>query len=123
MDGVSLIEGQTLKHWEERLANIEQNQLALIKLIKEVAQPSQKSAIPDFITIEDAAKKYNTSKTTIYNKIKLFVKKVGREIDRLQMGTHNLVNEVELLQALRIKTPIPEIFEQKMRDRKRGFKK
>lgn len=123
MDGVSLIEGQTLKHWEERLANIEQNQLALLKLIKEVAQPTLKSSIPDFITIEDAAKKYNTSKTTIYNKIRLFVKKVGREIDRLQMGTHNLVNEVELLEALRIKTPVPEIFKQKMRDRKRGFKK
>lgn len=123
MDGVSLIEGQTLKHWEERLANIEQNQLAILKLIKEVAQPTQKSSIPDFITIEDAAKKYNTSKTTIYNKIRLFDKKVGREIDRLQMGTHNLVNEVELLEALRIKTPVPEIFKQKMRDRKRGFKK
>lgn len=122
MEGISLIEGETLKHWEQRLANIEQNQLAIMKLIKEVAKESPQSSIPDFITIEDAAKKYNTSKTTIYNKIKLFVKQIGREIDRLQMGTYNLVNEVELLEALRLKTPTPEIFKQKMKERKRSAK-
>lgn len=69
MEGVSIIEGQTLKHWEQRLTNIEQNQLALMKLMQQMAPTQTQSSVPDFITAENAAKKYNVSKTTIYNKI------------------------------------------------------
>lgn len=110
MEGVSIIEGQTLKQWEQRLLNIEQNQLAILKRIDQLNPINTQSSVPDFISVEIAAKKYNVSKQTIYNKIKLFLKFKGRSIDRLQMGSTNLVNEVELLEALRYKTPIPIIF-------------
>jgi hypothetical protein len=113
MDGVSLIEGQTLKHWEQRLVNIEQNQLAILKRIDQLNPTLSQSSVPDFISVENAAKKYNVSRQTIYNKIKLFNKFKGRSIDRLQMGSANLVNEIELLEALRFKTPIPPIFNKK----------
>lgn len=110
MEGVSIIEGQTLKQWEQRLLGIEQAQLALIKLVQQILPAKIQSSVPDFITVENAAKKYNVSKTTIHNKINLFNKLKGRTIDRLQMGTFNMVNEVELLEALRIKSPTPIIF-------------
>lgn len=113
MEGVSIIEGQTLKQWEQRLFGIEQAQMALIKLVQQIVPVQQQSSVPDFISVENASKKYNISKTTIYNKINLFSKQKGREIDRLQMGTFNLVNEVELLEALRIKSPVPVIFKSK----------
>ena len=50
---------------------------------------------------------FNVSKQTIYNKIKLFDASKGRGIDRLQVGTSKLVNEIELLEAMRLKTPTP----------------
>jgi hypothetical protein len=114
MEGVSIIEGQTLKQWERRLEGIEQTQLALIKLIRQIIPAQQQSSVPDFISVENAAKKYNVSKTTIHNKINLFSKVKGRSIDRLQMGSFNLVNEVELLEALRLKGPTPGIFKTKV---------
>ena len=100
MEGISLIEGQTLKHWEQRLLNIEQNQLAILKKIDQLNPVANQSSVPDFITIENAAKKFNVSKQTIYNKIKLFDASKGRGIDRLQVGTSKLVNEIELLEAM-----------------------
>ncbi|MCC6372961.1 MAG: hypothetical protein IT236_18305 [Bacteroidia bacterium] len=110
MEGITLIEGETLKHWEQRLLNIEQNQLAILKKIDQLNPSSNLNSVPDFISVENAAKKYNVSKQTIYNKINLFYKYKGRTIDRLQMGSSNLVNEIELLEAIRFKTPVPLIF-------------
>lgn len=110
MEGVSIIEGQTLKHWERRLNCIEQNQMALMKLVQQLVPVQSYSSVPDYITVENAAKKYSVSKTTIYNKINLFHGKKGRDIDRLQSGAFNLVNEVELLEALRMKSPAPVFF-------------
>lgn len=102
-----------MKQWEQRLHTIEQAQMALINMVKQILPVQQQSSVPDFISVENASKKYNISKTTIYNKINLFNKEKGREIDRLQMGTFNLVNEVELLEALRIKNPVPLVFSNK----------
>jgi hypothetical protein len=106
-------EGQTLKHWEQRLANIEQNQLAILKVIQQLNPFKMASTVPDFISIGNAAKKYQTTRGTIYTKIKLFESAKGREIDRLRKGAFNLVNEFELLEAMRLKSPIPEIFKKK----------
>lgn len=110
MEGVSIIETQTILTWEKRFINMENLLMELLKLNKQIVPGNLQHSIPDFITIENAAKNYHTSKTTIYTKIKLFEKLTGRKIDRMQIGTFNLVNEVELLEAMRIKTPVPELF-------------
>lgn len=110
MEGLSIIEGQTLRKWEQRLLSIEQNQLAIMKLIQLLMPPTKQSSIPDFISIFDACKKYHVSKVTINNKIKLFEKMNDREIDRLQSGKFYLINEAELQNALRIKTQFENIF-------------
>ena len=110
MDGLSIIEGQTLRKWEQRLSNIEQNQLAIMKLVQLLMPPLTQSSIPDFISIVDASKKYHVSKVTINNKIKLFEKMNGREIDRLQSGKFYLINEAELQNALRIKSHFKDLF-------------
>ena len=113
MDGLAIIEGQTLRRWEERLLSIEQNQLAIMKLIQLLMPPLTQSNIPDFISISDASKKYHVSKVTINNKIKLFEKINNREIDRLQSGKYYLINESELQNALRLKLPQITIFKSK----------
>ncbi len=110
MDGLSIIEGQTLRKWEQRLLSIEQNQLAIMKLIQLLMPPTSQSNIPDFISIADASKKYHVSKVTINNKIKLFEKMNAREIDRLQSGKFYLINEAELQNALRLKSQFENIF-------------
>lgn len=113
MEGVSIIETQTILTWEKRFINMENLLMELLRLNKQAVPNNLQHSVPDFITIENAAKNYNTSKTTIYTKIKLFEKLKGKKIDRIQIGTFNLVNEVELLEAMRIKTPIPELFKLK----------
>ena len=110
MEGLTIIEGQTLKKWEQRLLSIEQNQLAIMKLIQHLMPPINQSNIPDFISIIDASKKYHISKVTINNKIKLFEKSNHKEIDRLQSGKYYLINEAELQIALRIKTQFQNVF-------------
>ncbi len=118
MEGVSIIGTQTIKEWELRFANMEQMLLSLIKCSKEANSSNLQSGVPGFISIATAAKKYDLSRTTIYNKINLFVKSKGRDIDRLQTGTLNKVSEIELLEALRIKGEVPEVFKKKKkRDR------
>jgi hypothetical protein len=113
MNGLSIIEGQTLRKWEQRLLSIEQNQLAIMKLIQLLMPPLTQSNIPDFISITDASKKYHISKVTINNKIKMFEKINNREIDRLQSGKYYLINESELQNALRLKLPQLNIFKSK----------
>ena len=110
MEGLSIIEGQTLRRWEQRLLNIEQNQLAIMKLIQFLMPPLTQSHIPDFISIADASKKYHVSRVTINNKVKLFEKMNDREIDRLQSGKYYLINEAELQNALRLKSLIQHKF-------------
>jgi hypothetical protein len=104
MDGLSIIEGRTLKHWEERLTNIEQNQLAIMKLIEKLLPPLSQSSVPDFISISDASKKYHVSKVTINNKIRLYEHNFKKEIDRLQAGKFYLINEYELQVAIKLKS-------------------
>ncbi len=110
MEGLSLIEGKTLLKWEQRLLNIEQNQLAIMKLLQLLMPPISQSNIPDFISISDASKKYHISKVTISKKIKLFEKTNDRKIDRLQSGKFYLINEAELQNALRLKLTPSQIF-------------
>ena len=104
MDGLSIIEGKILRHWEERLTSIEQNQLALLKLIEKLLPPLSQSSVPDFISISDASKKYHISKVTINNKIKLFESAFNKAIDRLQAGKYYLINEYELQEAIKLKS-------------------
>jgi hypothetical protein len=113
MGGITIIQSQTLKIWEQKLINIEQNQLAKMKLIQQNLIGHIQSNFPDFTSIIKAAKKFNISRATIHNKIKLFENLKGRKINRLQMGSSNLDNEIELLEALRIITPTPVIFQTK----------
>jgi hypothetical protein len=103
MEGLSIIESQTLKEWKERLFSLEQNQLFLIKLVQQLMPPLKHSSIPDFISIADACEKYHLSRVSINNKIKLFKKEKKREIDRMQSGNYYLINEAELQEAIRIK--------------------
>lgn len=115
MEGVSIIGTQIIKDWELRFANMEQMLLSLIKSNKEGSSPNSQSSVPGFISIANAAKKYDLSRTTIYNKINLFIKAKGRDIDRLQTGNLNKVNETELLEALRIKGETPTIFKKPLK--------
>lgn len=104
MEGLSIIEGQILRKWEQRLTSIEQNQLAIMKLIEQLLPPLSQSSVPDFISIADASKKYHISKVTINNKIKLFELNFNKEIDRLQAGKYYLINEYELQIAIKLKS-------------------
>ena len=106
MEGLSIIEGQILRKWEQRLSGIEQNQLAIMKLIERLLPPLAQSSVPDFISISDASKKYHISKVTINSKIKLFKLNFKREIDRLQAGKYYLINEHELQLAIKLKSDI-----------------
>jgi hypothetical protein len=110
MQVISLIEGKELDHIKKRLEAIEQNQLALIKLVQQLTPVVNQSAIPGFISIQDACQKYKTSHVNINNKIKQFKLMKGREIDRLQSGTFKLINESELQEALRLKRALTVAF-------------
>src|SRR5215208_7137895 len=102
MEGISLIETKALQSIFQRLENIEQSQLALMKALQLISNTSQ-SNVPEFISIQDACVKYHVSHVTINNKIKLFKEVKKRKIDRLQSGGFHLINEIELQEALRIK--------------------
>jgi hypothetical protein len=103
MEGVTLIEGKALLSIVQRLENIEQNQLAIMKQLQNLMPTINQSTIPDFISIKDACKKYHTSHVNINNKMKSFKTLKNKEIDRLQSGGFFLINEAELQEALRIK--------------------
>ena len=103
MEGIILIEGQIFKSWDSRFTNMEQLILSLAKKLDKINPSVSQSNVPDFISIEDASKKYKISRVTINNKIKLFQKIKKKEIDRLQSGNYYLINEVELQEAIRIK--------------------
>ncbi len=113
MEGVSIIETDALKDLVLRISNMEKMLMELIKFNKDALHGNMTNNVPGFITIKDAAKKYHFSKTTIHNRINLFKKLKGREIDRLQTGNEKQVNEVELLEALRLTVDIPFIFKKK----------
>jgi hypothetical protein len=103
MEGVTLIEGKVLLSIVQRLENIEQNQLALMKQLQLLMPTVNQGSVPDFISIADACIKYHVSHVTINNKINLFKTTNKRNIDRLQSGGFFLINEAELQEALRIK--------------------
>jgi hypothetical protein len=108
MEGISLIEGKVLQGIVQRLENIEQNQLAIMKELQQLHPKTSQSNVPEFISIQDACEKYHVSHVTINNKIKLFKEAKNREIDRLQSGGFYLINETELQEALRIKGEYPK---------------
>lgn len=110
MEGLAIIEGKVLETLKLRLENIEQTQLAIIKLLQNLMPAPAQSSVPGFISINDACEKYHVSHVTINKKIKLFNSLKGRKIDRLQSGSFNLINELELQEALRIKGAIPQAF-------------
>jgi hypothetical protein len=110
MEGLSIIEGKELQHLKERLINIEQTQLAVIKLIQQLVPSPIQNNVPGFISIQDACEKYKTSHVNINNKIKQFRIIRGREIDRLQSGSYKLINEAELQEALRLKRTLTVVF-------------
>lgn len=109
MEGLAIIEGKALAELKQRLENIEQGQLAIIKLIQDLMPPAMQGNVIGFILITDACKKYHVSHVTINNKIKLFNALNGRKIDRLREGNYHLINEVELQEALRIKGIMPRL--------------
>ncbi len=109
MEGVTLIEGKVLLGIVQRLENIEQNQLAIMKKLQQLMPRVNQGTVPDFISITDACIKYHVSHVTINNKIKLFKTVYKREIDRLQSGGFYLINESELQEALRIKGSYPKV--------------
>ena len=113
MEGIALIEGKELAWLKQQVLCLQKQNEVLIQLIKEIIPVKSQSSVPDFISIQDACKKYKVSHTTINNKIKAFSVVKGREIDRLRSGTHFLINEVELQEALRLKGSLPTNFQTK----------
>ena len=59
MEGVTLIEGKVLLSIIQRLENIEQNQLAIMKQLQLLVPSINQGNVPDFISIADACKKYH----------------------------------------------------------------
>lgn len=116
MEGISLIEGKVLQGIVQRLENIEQSQLAIMKELQQLFPKTSQSSVPEFISIQDACAKYHVSHVTINNKIKLFRETKKREIDRLQSGGFFLINEAELQEALRIKGVYPNIIRNKSKN-------
>ena len=110
MEGLAIIEGKELRHITERITNIEQNQLAIMKKLESLFPSLKPSNVPDYISIQDACAKYKTSHVNLNNKMKLFKKKNGREVDRLMSGKYKLINEVELQKALKLKLENPLLF-------------
>jgi hypothetical protein len=117
MEGVSIIETNALQDLVLRIANMEKMLMELIRFNKEVLPGNMNSSVPGFITVKNAAKKYHFSKTSIHNRINLFKKIKGREIDRLQTGNEKQVNEVELLEAFRLPVEVPLIFKRKSQNK------
>jgi hypothetical protein len=113
MEGISLIEGKVLQGIIQRLENIEQNQLVILKELQKLFPKTSQSNVPEFISIRDACIKYHVSHVTINKKIKLFEETRKREIDRLQSGIYYLINELELQEAFRIKVSYPQIIKRK----------
>ena len=113
MESLSLIEGKSLDEWRSLLHTILANQISLMKEIRNLNPLQKYNNIPDYISVENAAKKYGFSRTTIHNKINLFFKIKGKEIDRIQRGASRLINELELLEAFKMESPIPLIFRKK----------
>jgi hypothetical protein len=113
MEGLAIIEGKELKHLKERLLNIEQNQLAILKKLEGLFPVPKQSSVPEYISIDNAKKKYHVSHVTINSKLRLFEKVYQRKIDRLRSGPYFLINELELQQALRLKAEIPALFRTK----------
>lgn len=103
MEGLTIIEGKTLQHWDLRLASLEQAVFSLANLVKQLLPTLPHSSVPGFISLDEAVKKYKISKNTINKKIKLFKKSKKREIDRMRAGNYSLINEAELQEAIRIK--------------------
>lgn len=103
MEGLTIIEGKTLQHWDLRLANLEQAVLGLAQMVKQLLPALPAHSVPDFISLEDACKKYKVSQVTISKKIRLFKKAKKRDIDRMRSGNYFLINEAELQEAIRLK--------------------
>jgi hypothetical protein len=106
MDGLCIIEGKVLVAWENRLAAIEQNQLALMKLIQSIIPPPGNSSnVPGYIAPIKASKHYGKSLRTIYNKLEAFEREYNKPIDRAWICGEHCINEQELLKAMQLKTP------------------
>ncbi len=109
MEGITLMEGKEFEHLKLQLQNIQQQNLAIIKLVQHLAPVQTQSDIPGFISIKDACEKYKTSHTYINNRIKLFKEVKGRAIDRLRAGSFKFINEAELIEGFRMKAPISKV--------------
>ncbi len=116
MNGVALIEGKELIWLKEQIIALQQQNLAIMKQLQTFLPANTSSSVPDFLSIKEACKKYHLSHVTINNKIKLFETVKGRSIDRLQAGSHKLINEAELQEALRIKSTYTTNFFSKPKD-------
>ena len=57
MEGVSIIETQTILTWEKRFINMENLLMELLKLNKQAVPNNLQHSVPDFITIEKIIKK------------------------------------------------------------------
>jgi hypothetical protein len=74
MEGVSIIETSSLQDLFLRITNMERMFMELIKFNKESNPSIFQSSVPGFIKVQEAARKYKFSKTTIHNRINHFKK-------------------------------------------------
>src|SRR6476660_5527271 len=103
MEGVALITGRDLKAITDRIANIEQMQKETIQMMQQMMLNTSTSNFPDFISVGDAAKKYKTTRQTIYTKMRLFESHMGKPIDRADVCGQNFIKERELFKAMQLK--------------------
>lgn len=100
----TVIDSKDFKKLTDLIENVQATNLCLLKKMDELAPARHVSSVPDYISLQDARNKYHVSAQTLYNKFKLFKHKYGREIDRIQSGSYKLINELELLETLKLKS-------------------
>lgn len=100
---VMVIENNTFKHLMQRIENVEQMTLALIKIAKQDKEIGV-NITPEFISRKQAMREFQISHVTVDYK----AKKYG--VTRQKAGRKLLLNRAELIKALNEKEPIPAIF-------------
>ncbi len=107
MNGIAIIEGKELESIKLQLQNLQHQALLVIQILQKMLPAQYDSNVQGYISIKDACKKYKTSHTNINNKLKIYKQLKGRNLDRLRVGNHKFMNELELLEAFRMKPPLP----------------
>lgn len=112
MEDVTVISTKDFKQILERINSIDENLLTVVKQVRAVLnKPEIESGVTGFISIDDAAseKHFNTSRQTIFTKIKLWEHANNKKMDYKWVTGKKLRNMKELSEAMELKTPPPNL--------------